>query len=217
MTERPREGSRTVVLGLLGGIASGKSTVGRLLAGPRGVVIDADALAHEILDAPELVRRIRERFGDEVIGADGRPDREALARLVFAPGTGKAALAELQDWIHPRVRARILVLLSEARTAGVPRIVLDVPLLLEREGEDQGGLVAQCDALVFVDSDDGEREERARRTRGWGPGEVALRESWQLPLEEKRRRADHVIQNNGTLEELERNVAEVLSRIPNDD
>ena len=207
MTESQAERRQALVLGLVGGIASGKSTVARLLAGPEGVVIDADALAHEVLDSPGVVRRVRERFGSELIGADGKPDRTALAARVFAPGADPALREELADWIHPAVRARILELLSEALEAKVARVVLDVPLLLESAQ----ALLPRCDAVIFVDTRLEDRDRRARESRGWASGEVARRESSQLSLEEKRRRADHVIPNHGSLEELERAVAEVLS------
>ena len=209
MTEDHAQGPPPLVLGLVGGIASGKSTVARLLSGPEGWVIDADALAHEVLDSPEVVERVRERFGAGAVGPEGRVERAFLAARVFAPGADPAARRELEDWIHPRVRARILGLLSEAQAAGVARVVLDVPLLLESAQ----ALLTRCDAVILVDSSEEDRDRRARESRGWPPGEVARRESTQMPLDEKRRRADHVIPNQGSLEELERAVAKVLSEL----
>src|SRR5690606_30137133 len=113
-------------------------------------------------------------------------DREKLGALVFADADARRKLETLT---HPRVRARVRKLLDEARSEGVPRIVLDVPLLLEND--DRHGLVRECDVLVFVDSDATAREARARASRGWAPGEVARREAAQMPLEAKRARADH--------------------------
>jgi len=92
--------------------------------------------------------------------------------------------------------------LSAARAAGIPRVVLDVPLLLENDA--QHGLAGLCDVLVFVDSPADERDRRAQRERGWSRGEVARREAAQLPLLEKKKRAHHVIENNQGLEELTR-------------
>src|SRR5688572_10924643 len=191
---------RSLVLGVLGGISSGKSTAARLLAGPEGVVISADELAREALDSPAVLARVRERFGAEVVGPDGRADRAALARLVFDGERCEELRRELESWTHPLVRARIEERLSAARAAGVPRIVLDVPLLLENDA--QHGLGRLCDVLVFVDVHAAERERRARRDRGWKSGEVARREATQLPLSEKKKRAHHILSNNQGLGEL---------------
>jgi len=207
--EAPQERSRTLVLGLVGGIASGKSTVASLLAGPLGLVVEADALAHEVLVSEEVIARIRQHFGEALIDADGQPDRAALAALAFAPESGQEVRSRLEDWIHPGVRARILELLSEAQAAAVPRVILDIPLLFEREGE-APGLLSRCDAVLFVDSSDEARDQRAREARNWQPGEVARRETGQMPLQQKRSRADLVIPNHGSLEELNRAVAKVL-------
>jgi dephospho-CoA kinase len=198
------------VIGVVGGIASGKSAVARLLAGPEGVVIAADRLAHEVLDDPGVLARLRARYGPEAVGPDGRADRALIARRVFDPEHGAELRAELEGWTHPVIRARIKERLSEARAAGVPRIVLDVPLLLEN---DQHELARLCDALVFVDAPDDARDRRAREERGWPSGEVARREAAQLPLAEKRKRAQHVISNRGSLDDLERAVAELEAEL----
>jgi len=197
-------------VGVLGGIASGKSLVARLLAGPAGWVVAADALAHEVLDTPAVRERVRALFGPEAVTPDGCVDRAVLARAVFAPDRGPALRAALECWTHPLVRDRIIERLSAASAGGVPRVVLDVPLLLERDAEH--GLVGRCDALVFVDTHADERERRARRERGWPEGEVARREAAQMPLDEKRRRAHHVIENNHSHADLERAALRVSER-----
>jgi dephospho-CoA kinase len=195
----------------MGGIASGKSAVSRLLAeggSGSGEVIDADRVAHELLAEPATATFLKEAFGPEVLDGEGRPDRAALAKLVFSD---PEARSRLEGFTHPRIRARIRASLEDARAAGRSRIVLDVPLLLENEAEH--GLVEHCDLLVFVDVDSAERERRARETRGWPSGELARREAAQLPLSRKKARADHVIPNDGTLAELEINVKRLLSSI----
>lgn len=199
--QRPPAG-RPVVIGLLGGIASGKSLVARLLAAEEGIVIDADRHAREVLRDPKIARRIEAEFGPGLLGADGLPDRQALAKRVFAD---PRARRRLEGWIHPRVRARIGAELAEARARGRSPIVLDVPLLLENDAAH--GLVGECDLLVFVDSDPAERDRRAVARRGWEPGEVARREAAQMPLAQKRARADYVISNTRDRESLEREVA----------
>jgi dephospho-CoA kinase len=196
----------TTVFGVLGGIASGKSAVARALAGRDGRVLDADRIAHEILASDEGRARVLERWGPQVLGPDGRPDRGRVAGHVFSdPGE----LAWLEGWIHPAVRVRMHAVLDAARAAGVPRVALDVPLLLEHD--ERHGLVGRCDVLVFVDAAPELREERARRTRGWPAGELARREALQLPLAHKRARAQHVIENKGDLAELTAAVARLLS------
>jgi len=199
------------VIGVLGGIASGKSAAARALAGPDGWTVSADEIAHEVLRSPEVAALLRARFGPEALGRDGAPDRAWLARRVFDPASGAEDRAAIEGWTHPRVRARILERLQEARRAGVPRVVLDVPLLLENDA--RHGLARRCDVLVFVDASDEERDRRAQEARGWPPGEVARREAFQLPLAEKRALANHVLDNNGTPAELAERAASLLRRL----
>lgn len=205
-----------VVIGVLGGIASGKSRVARAVAGPAGLVIDADALAREVLESVELRAELLAAFGPGCLRPDGSLDREALARRVFA---SPAERARLEAFTHPRIRARIRALLDDARSRRLPRVVLDVPLLLENEL--RHGLVEECHELLFVESDPVERERRAVASRGWSEGEVARREALQMPLDRKRARAHFVIDNRGSQAELDAAVQrylaqldERLSRIP---
>lgn len=168
-------------------------------------MIDADALAADVLAAPETVRWLRAAFGEEVIAPSGAVDREALGGRVFGEDRARESL---EGWIHPRVRERISASLSEARAAGRSPIVLDVPLLLEND--ERHGLAGQCDFLVFVETDPEGRDRRAQERRGWPAGEVARRERLQLPLERKRERARHVIENRAELADLAARVREVL-------
>ena len=197
---------RSRVIGLLGGIASGKSAVARLIAGRDGLVIDADRVAREVLEEPDVQSALVAALGPAVRGPQGL-DRAAIARLAFASPAARAALESLT---HPLIRARIRASLDAAIAGAVPRIVLDVPLLLENAAAH--GLLAECGELVFVDADPAVRDARAIASRGWSPGEVARREAAQLPLAEKRARADHVIRNQGSLEELEGAVRDWLAR-----
>ena len=201
----------TLVLGVLGGIASGKSAAARLLAGADGWVLDADRIAHEVLASEPVRSLVHERFGDAALDSRGQPDRAWLARRVFGREDARADRETLEGWIHPRVRERILERLDRARAARIPRVVLDVPLLLENDASH--GFVSLCDALVFVEVAPELRAERAQRTRGWDADEVARRESHQMPLEEKRARADAVLSNEGTPEELAVAVEALLDRL----
>ncbi len=202
----PRGPSR--VFAVLGGVASGKSTVSRLIAGDDGVVLSGDAYAHEVLEAPDTRVWLEQTFGPEAIGSGGRVDRGFLAGIVFED---PEQLSALEGWIHPRVRARMQADLEDARARSVPRIVLDIPLLMESEA--LSGLREQVDHLVFVEVSLAERERRAGAQRGWAPGEVARREAAQMPLSEKRNAAHFVIQASGTLAELERDVRALLQQL----
>lgn len=187
--------SRPLVLGILGGIASGKSAIARLLAGSDGVVIEADRIAHQQLEDPRVRAWLASNIGAAALGPAG-VDRAVVAESIFRSNSLRSQLEAL---VHPAIRARLRDELERARAEGRPRIVLDVPLLLENDA--LHGLVRECDALVFIDSNARVRAERALRTRGWSEDELARREAAQLPLELKRSRAAVVIPNHGDWEQ----------------
>jgi dephospho-CoA kinase len=197
--------SSPTVIGILGGIASGKSAVARFLAGNSGLVLDADAFARGVLEDPETLAWLAQTFGPEVLNEAGQADREALGKIVFSDS---AAREKLEGWILPVVRERLWAGLTEARATGCSPIVLDVPLLLEHEADH--GLTRECDFLVFIETDAEDRERRAQERRGWSAGEVARRERVQIPLKEKRARARHVVENRAGIVELEARVNEIL-------
>lgn len=170
----------------------------RLLAGEDGALLDADRAAHAVLASPEVAALVAEHFGPECLDAEGRPDRRALGPRVFGDPERRKLL---EGWIHPRVRATLSAELERALAEGRPIVVLDVPLLLENAAE--SGLAERCHGLVFVDAPAEQRAARAAERRGWGPGELAARESLQLPLEEKRARATWVIANGGDFASLQ--------------
>lgn len=167
------------IIGLIGKIAAGKSTVAARFAAHGGHVIDADRLAHELLDDPEVRDRIVARFGAEVLDEMGRVRRPALATRVFGDSPAHdAALRDLEAIVHPRVRLRIQATLDDLRAAeaadGVLRVaVLDVPLLV------QAGWAEVCDLIVVVECSREVRHERLA-ARGWTPSQIAAREAaWQ--------------------------------------
>ncbi len=202
-----RPARRPLILGLLGGIASGKSRVARLLAGSDGVHIDADALAHAALETPAARAWVADHIGPGALSA-AQVDRAAVARAVFAHPHLRR---ELEALIHPLVRAAIAGELERARREERPLVVLDVPLLLENDAQHQ--LAAQCDALVFVDANARVRLERASATRGWTEEDLARREAAQLPLDFKRSRADVVIPNDGDWAQTASAVQDGLRRV----
>ncbi len=195
---RPRS---PLVIGLVGGIGAGKSTVAGLLAARGLRHVDADAHAHAVTRDPAVLAEIREDLGERFV-RDGALDRAAVAAHVFAdPG----AKARLEAIVHPRVRGRIVAELAEAR-AGGESTLLDVPLLFE------AGLFEACDVVVFVDAPDVIRAERTR-ARGWADDELGRREQNQMPVAEKRARADHVLDNGGDLAATARQVDALLRRL----
>lgn len=166
-----------ITIGLQGRMAAGKSTVARRFGELGGHVIDADALAHEVLDEADAKAAIGARFGAEVLTAEGRVDRARLAALVFGTTPAHAAaLADLEAIVHPRVHRRIEAALASIRSAGEcdaaggPVAVLDVPLLV-RAGWDR-----VCDAIVRVECEDGVRRERLAR-RGVDAAQQAARDA----------------------------------------
>ena len=178
-----------IVIGLVGKIGAGKSTVARAFADRGAEVLDADRIAHEVLAEPEAVAAIRARFGGGVLDEAGRVRRPALAELVFGPTPAHdAALRDLEQIVHPRVRQRIAARLAELGPGGAaagrpPAVVLDVPLLM------QAGWDRLCDRLVVVSCDDAVRQRRLD-ARGWPADQRAARErAWsrhhRAPAQEK--------------------------------
>jgi dephospho-CoA kinase len=180
-----------VLVGLSGGIGSGKSTVARGLAARGAIVVDADAIARQAVEPGQPgFEAVVSRFGPQIVGADGRIDRPALARLVFAD---PAARADLNAIVHPRVAAETQRRVSEAPPDSI--VVLDVPLLVEaaRSG---------YDLVVIVEAPEAVRLERLVE-RGMDPDDARRRMAAQASDAERRRVADVVLDNSGSPEDLE--------------
>jgi dephospho-CoA kinase len=186
------------VIGLLGGVASGKSWVAKYLAQLGAVVLDADRVGHQVLEEPEVKQALRQRWGEEIFAADGQIDRAAVGRKVFAPpAEGPNELRFLEQIVHPRIGQRLSEQIAAARAAGAPAIVLDAAVMLK------AGWDEKCDVIWFVDAPRALRIERARQ-RGWDEKQFAAREAAQESVEEKRGRADAVIENAGPKEDTQR-------------
>ncbi|KRE41327.1 dephospho-CoA kinase [Knoellia sp. Soil729] len=180
-------------VGLTGGIGSGKSTVARLLADLGAVVVDADAVAREVVEPgmPALTA-IRKRFGNAVFGSDGALDRPALGRVVFAdPG----ALADLEGITHPAIWRRT----AELREAVPAETILvhDMPLIVEK------AMGADYHLVVVVGVEAGERLDRLVRDRGMTPEDAQARIDAQADDSARRAAADVWLDNNGTPAQLE--------------
>jgi dephospho-CoA kinase len=192
-------------VGLTGNIASGKSTVARVWERLGAAVIDADVLARRAVEpGMPALRRIAEAFGPDVLAADGRLDRAALRRIVFRDPEARARLEAI---VHPEV-ARLRDEEESALAAqGAEIVVHDVPLLFEV------GLEGAFDVVVLVDAPEAIRLERLVRDRGLDETEARRMIDAQIPAAEKRGRADYIIENDGTLQELERRATETWWRL----
>lgn len=191
------------VIGITGGIGSGKSTVAKMLQEMGAALIDADVIAKAMLRQADVKGKIERTWGGGVFTAEGEVDRKALAGSVFANAD---QLARLNAIMHPPVIRRIEEDLHRQKREEPERpVVVDAALLQEV------GLSRVCDVVVFVDVEKTRRRERMRWRRGWDDEEVERRERFQMPLAEKRMRADYVIDNNWTEAET-RNQVEAFWR-----
>ncbi len=199
----PGSPHQTVRVGLTGGIASGKSTVSAMLAELGAVIIDADALAREVVarGTPGLEAVVGE-FGLELLGPDGELDRPAMGRLVFAD---EDARRRLEAIVHPLVFERIVALEEQAPPGSV--VVHDIPLLAE------SGRADTFDAVIVVDAPEQVQVERMMRDRGWSREEAESRIHAQASREARRGLATYVIDNTGTREDLRKRVAEVFAEL----
>jgi len=183
-------------IGLVGGIASGKSTVAAELAALGAVVLDADQAAHQALDLATVKQALIERWGEGILEPSGRVSRDAIAERVFSASDPRSSeLDFLENLLHPLIRRQFESELARLAKKGVPAVVIDAPLLLEAGWENL------CDSVVFVESPDRVRTQRGR-ARNWSAADFARREAAQMPIEEKRLRATHLIPNVGSRDEL---------------
>lgn len=186
-------------VGLTGGIGSGKSAVSSRLAERGAVVIDSDVLAREVVaKGTDGLAEVVEAFGDDVLTADGELDRPAVGRIVFGD---EAARRKLEAIIHPRVRARAAEIEAAAPADAV--VVHDIPLLVET------GQADRFDVVLVVDTPVDVQLERLTTQRGMTETEAKQRIASQASREDRLAAADLVVDNSGTLEDLDRRIGEV--------
>jgi len=192
-------------IGLTGNIASGKSEVATMLADRGATIIDADELAREAVEPEtQALKDIIKRWGKDVLNQDGGLDRAALRQIVFADQNELDALNRI---VHPgvtRLRDREV---ARARERGDPIVVCVIPLLFERN------IVEEFDAIILVDAPRPLRLERLVATRGLEETEAMNMIASQMPAELKRARADFVVENDGSLDKLERDVDALWSSL----
>ena len=190
----------TCFIGLSGGIGSGKSTVSRLLNELGAIVVDADAIVHELQAAGQpMLKEIAAAFGDGVLTGDGALDRPALGSIVFRDPERRR---ELEQIVQPPVVAEMARRAKVAIDDGVPMVVMDIPLLFEGKKTGRGSASAmQYDATICVWVPLETQIERTMSRDECDRGEAERRIAAQLPIDEKREMADHVIDNSGTPEQ----------------
>jgi dephospho-CoA kinase len=189
-----------LVIGLIGGLGSGKSRVAAELEKHGARVINADALGHEALRQPDIREQLVERWGKEVLDDNGQFIRASVARIVFADAAERRFLEKL---VHPYIGRRLR---EEFDAAQAPLVVLDAAIMLE------AGWNNVCDWLVYVHAPREVRLQRLAQQRGWSAKEVEARERAQLSLSDKASRADGAVDNSGSPEHLARQVDDLLRR-----
>lgn len=198
------------MIGLIGGVGSGKSAIVGWLAARRNVrVIDGDAVGHEVLRLPDVKEQLWTEFGREILTASGEVDRRRLAALVFGTSPEQRnARRKLEQIVHPQIRRAISETISrETASHNIEAIILDAAVLLEAGWNDV------CTAVVFVDSPLETRQQRVFDSRGWSGEDLRKRETSQMSLDEKKSHADLIISNNSTLEHAGRQLEEFIDRL----
>ena len=196
-------GPRKPVLGLVGGIGAGKSTVAAALVRHGGKVVAGDPLGHEALEQPDILARVTEIWGDRgILTPDGKVDRKKFGRIVFPSPVERSRLEHL---VHPYIEQRIREEIDRAVADPATKfVVLDAAIMLE------AGWDGVCDKLIYVDAPRPVRLERVQRQRGWTDQDLANREAVQMPAEKKEERADAVVDNGGPPEATAAQVDELV-------
>jgi dephospho-CoA kinase len=193
------------LVGLTGNIGSGKSTVAKFLVERGAVLIDADHLARQATEDPEILQQIADVLGEDLF-KDGRLDRVKTAAKVFHDEQSRRALgAIIHPWVRRKSAERVESLQQQQKPPAL--ILMDVPLLYEN------GLEQEFDTVIVVTAPLELRLARVQAGRGFSEEEVRARDAAQMPLEEKVERADFVLDNSGTPERLERQVARLWQRL----
>ncbi|MBN1787697.1 MAG: dephospho-CoA kinase [Sedimentisphaerales bacterium] len=188
------------IIGIMGGIASGKSTVAKALAARGCAVIDADQIAKEFLKKDEVKAQIRDEFGDGVFDNNGEIDNKKLADVVFS---SPDMVKKINAVIHPMVLAQTQRLVEKYQKQPVKAIVLDMPLLTEV------GWDARCDKLIFVQCDEKIRLKRAQKTGFLSENELKKRENLQISLDKKADMVQYRVENND-LSELTKQIEKLF-------
>ncbi len=200
----PARGPKAVI-GICGGIGAGKSRVAAEFARLGALVIDSDALNHQVLRRPEVLSKLQALWGQDITLPTGEPNRRRIAQVIFADADAKARLEALVYPLIAELREHMIRLGNQ--DSAVKAIILDSPLLFE------SNLDRLCDTVVLVEAREATRLERVQQERGWDRQQMRQRESWQMPLEDKRSRSEFVIVNEGAPEQLAAPVRGILESV----
>ncbi len=194
------------IIGIMGGIGSGKSTVAAEFAKLGCKIIDADLIAHELLNKNAVKEKIVAIFGRNVVSPSGNIDRKRLGEIVFADNDKLTILNEI---IHPLVIERAEELIEQYKQQNqIKAVVLDMPLLVEI------GWAGRCNKLIFIDCTEKIRAERAKK-KDFDENQLKFRENFQISLDNKAALADNTIENNSDFSAMVRQVADIFSDIMN--
>jgi dephospho-CoA kinase len=195
------------IIGILGGVGSGKSTVAAEFAKLGCKIIDADKIAHQLLERKDVKGEVVSVFGGDILDSSGNIDRKKLGDIVFADGGKLSALSKI---IHPFVLARAEQLIEQYNRENQARaIVLDMPLLVEV------GWAQRCDRLIFVDCRRELRFDRAKKIGIISENQHKIRENFQISLDSKAAIADNTVDNNSGFSGLAKQIADIFSHIVN--
>lgn len=183
---------RPKIIGITGGVSSGKSTIARMLSSLGAECIDADEMCHKLLFTKNIKDMVVEKFGIKILDSYGKIDRLRLAEIVFQDKTYLNTLCEI---LHPVVISQIKSKINKIeKTVRKKAIVIDAALLEESE------LSLICDFIVFVNTIKENRLNRCKISKNWTEGELEKREQFQMCLEDKKKKADYIIDNNSNVD-----------------
>ena len=204
MNKQSKKSVFPVVIGIVGGIAAGKSFVTKEFIAQGAEHFNADKEAKELYNLPSVVSEIKKKW-PTVVDSKNVVDKSRLAQIVFSPTEqGARELNELNALLHPILNGAFITWLKKRKDARL--VILDAPLLLE------AGMDSLIDYLVFVDADFDVRQKRAAE-RGWDPGEIVRREARQLPLCEKKERADFCVDSSSSSSDVKKQVAKIVETL----
>ena len=200
-----RSGKVKPVIGIVGGVGAGKSTVAAELERLGCERIDADAIGHELLAQDDVKRELRRRWGEDIFSPDGSVNRRALAERVFSRSSELEALNSI---MHGRIRRRMQRRIAATRqNPGIPAVVIDAALLIEAGWDDL------CTDLIFVDSPEAQRQRNVASARGWDQATWKAREESQICLDKKASRCDYRVDNSSSVFYLHEQIRRIFNQI----